>query len=60
VLVAKELLEDSQFPTVVRDLPEATKYALMWDTKDMCKIRDSKILWVFMEMNTRMGINCKL
>lgn len=54
------MLEDSQFPTVVRDLPEATKYALMWDTKDMCKIRDSKILWVFMEMNTRMGINCKL
>lgn len=34
VLVAWELPEDSQFPSVMPDLPEATKYALLWATKD--------------------------
>jgi len=34
VLVAWELLEDSQFPSIALDLPEAAKYASLWVTKD--------------------------
>lgn len=41
-------------------MPKATKYALLWATKDATRIHDSKIFWVFMEMNLGMGINCKL
>jgi len=43
VLVAWELLEDSQFPSVTSDLPEAVKYASLWATKDAQHIKDSKI-----------------
>ena len=54
VLVAGELPEDKEFPTIPRDLLEATKYASLWATKDVHHIRDSKIFWVFMEMNIMM------
>ena len=57
VLVAGELLEDSQFPTIDRDLQEAVKYTSLLATKNVNRIRDSKIFWVFMEMNIKMGIN---
>ena len=60
VLVVGELPENSQFPTIDRDLSEAVKYASLWATKDAYRIHDSKIFCVFMEMNLRMGINCKL
>jgi len=43
VLMARELPEDSQFPIIDRDLPEAAKYASFWDTKDVKRILDSKI-----------------
>ena len=59
VVVAGELPKDSQFPTIDRDMPEAVKYAFLWATKDANRICESKVLWVFMEMNLRMGINCK-
>ena len=59
MLVAWELPEDSQFPSVVPDLPEAVKYALLWVTKDAQCIKDSKIFWILMEMNIRMAINRK-
>jgi len=59
VLVAGELPEDSQFPIIDRDLLEAPKYTLLWATKDAKRIHDSKIFWVFMKMNLRMGINTK-
>ena len=59
VLVAGKLPEDSQFPTIERDLSEAAKYASLWATKDANRIRDNNIFWVFMEMNIRMGINHK-
>ena len=59
VLVAWELPEDNQFPSITLDLPEAAKYASLWATKDANRICDSKIFWVFMEMNIRMGINHK-
>ena len=59
VLVAWELPEDSQFPLVAPDLPEAAKYASLWETKDAQRIKDSKIFWILMEMNIHMAINCK-
>ena len=43
VLVAWELLENSQFPTIVQDLPEVAKYASLWATKYAQRIRDTKI-----------------
>lgn len=46
-LVMGEFPEDSQFPIIVRDLPEAAKYTSPWATKDAHKIRDNKIFWVF-------------
>ena len=60
VLVAWELLEESQFPSVAPNLPEAAKYASLWLTKDIQRVQDSKILWILMEMNIRMGINNEL
>ncbi len=57
VLVAWELPEDSWFSSIAQDLPEAAKYASLWETRDTQKIRESKIFWVLMEMNIRMGIN---
>ena len=38
---------------------EVVKYASLWATRDANRIHDSKMLLVFMEMNIRMGINCK-
>lgn len=35
VLVAWELPEDSQFPSVMLNLPEAVKYDSLWETKDV-------------------------
>lgn len=43
VLVTGELPEDSQFPTIYRDLLEAAKYASLWATKYANRICDSKI-----------------
>ena len=59
MLVAREFLKNSQFPIIGRDLPKAAKYASLWATKDATRIHDSKIFWVFMEMNLRIWINCK-
>jgi len=42
MLVAGELPEDSQFPTIDRDLLEAVKYASLWAMKDAKRICDSK------------------
>ena len=59
VLVAWELHEDKEFPSVALDLPMAVKYVAMWVTKDAQQIKESKIFWVLMEMNIQMGINRK-
>jgi len=59
VLVAWEFPEDSQFSMITQDLPEAAKYASLWATRDAQRIRESKIFLVLMEMNIKMGINCK-
>lgn len=60
VLVDGELLEDSQFPMIARDIPDVAKYASLWATKNANRTRDNKIFWVFMQMNIRLGINCRL
>lgn len=60
VLVAWELLEDGQFPSIALDLPEAMKNALLWETKEAQRIKDIKIYWILMEMNIHMAINHKL
>lgn len=60
MLVAWEFPKDNQFQTIAQDIPEAVKYTSLWATRDVHRIRDSKIFWVFMEMNIGMGINCKL
>lgn len=44
VLVACALPEDSQFPLVVQDLLEATKFTSLWATKDAQRVKDSKVL----------------
>ena len=59
MLVAWELPEDSQFPSVALDLPEAVRYASLWATKDPQRIKDNNIFWILMEMNVRMAINRK-
>jgi len=59
MLIAWEVLEEIQLPSVVPDLPEAEKYASLWETKDTECIRDNKIFWILMEMNMRMPINHK-
>lgn len=59
VLVAWELLEEIQFPSVVPNLPKAAKYAFLWVTKDAQCIKDSTIFWILMEMKICMAINHK-
>lgn len=60
VLESWELLEDSQFPLVALGRPEAAKYASLWVTKDVQRIKDNKIFWILMDMNICMAINRKL
>lgn len=58
MLVAWKLSEDMKFHLVAPDLPEVVKYALLWATKDMKRVRDNKIFWILMEMNIKIAINC--
>lgn len=59
MLVAWELPEDNQFPSVEPDLPEAMKYASLWVPKDAQRIKKSNIFWILTEMNICMANNCK-
>ena len=59
LFVVWELPKDNHFPSVEPYLLEAMKYALMWVTKDVQQVRDSKIFWILMEMNIWMAINHK-
>lgn len=59
VLVSWELPENSQFSLVPPNLPEATKLASLWATKEPKRVKDSKIFWILMEMSINMAINCK-
>lgn len=52
-------LQESQFPMITQDLLEAAKDASLWVTMDAQRMRDIKIFWVLMEINIKMGINCK-
>lgn len=59
VLVAWELPEDSQFPPIMPNLPEATKFTSRWVMKDSQRVKDSKVFWILMEMSIHMAINRK-
>lgn len=59
VLVTWELSEDSQFPLIETDLLEAAKFASLWATKDVDRVRESKVFWVLMEVSIRTTINQK-
>ena len=59
MLVEWELPEDSQFPSVAPNQPEAVKYTSLWVTKDPQWVNDRKIFWTLMEMNVHMAINHK-
>lgn len=57
LLVARELPEDSQFPTVEGDLPEAARYTSLWAMKNKTRIREIKVFWVFVEASIRTWID---
>lgn len=57
LLVARELLEDSQFPSIECDFLEAMKYASLWATKDTKRIHETKVFWVLMDASIYMWIN---
>lgn len=59
VLVAWELPEDNQFPLVVLDLPEVAKFASLWVTKGVARVKDARIFWVLMEASIHTVINHK-
>lgn len=60
MLVAWELPEESQFPSIMLDLLEAVKYTSLWETTDVERVWDNKNFWILMEMNIRMAINRNL
>lgn len=60
VLVTQDLLEDSQFPPLDKDLLEATKFASLWATKDVVQATETKLFRVLMQASIYMVINQKL
>jgi len=60
LLVVGELSEDSQFPHIDRELPEAAKYTSLWASKDAKRIGNIKIFWLLMEVSIWMWINRRL
>jgi len=59
MLLAWELLEDSQFPPLEKGLSKATQFASLWATNDVARVTETKILWVLMEATIHMDINQK-
>lgn len=51
LLVAGELPEDSQFPSIEDDMSEAARYTSLWATQDLKRIHETKVLWVFIEVS---------
>lgn len=51
VLVAWKLPEHNHFPSQVKYLPEETKFASLWTTKDLERIKELKIFWILMKMD---------
>lgn len=56
MLVAWDLLEDSQFPPVDKGLLEVAQFSSLWATKDIVRVMETKVLWELMEV----AINQKL
>lgn len=59
MLVAWELPEEKQFPLIMSNLPKATKFASLWATKDVERVKESKIFLVLMEASIHVAIKCK-
>ena len=57
LLVAGEFLQDSQFPPLNQDFPEAAQYVSLWVTRDAMQIHEAKIFWILMEVSVQMWIN---
>lgn len=53
LLIAWHLPEGSQFPPQEENLPKATKFTSLWSTKDLERIKESKIFWILVEMDLR-------
>lgn len=51
VLVAWRLPEASLFPSHKEYFPEVAQFASLWSIKDLTRIKESKILWIMMEMD---------
>lgn len=60
LLVTCRFPEDSQFLPLEEDLPEAAKFASLWSTKDLERIKESKILLILMEMDLQIVISQRL
>jgi len=45
------MLEESQLPTLDPDICIATRYALMWASKESTCVTKNKLFWVFLEMD---------
>lgn len=59
MLVAWELPKDNQFPPITSDLPKEVKFASLWATKNVERVKESKIFWVLMEASICVAINLK-
>jgi len=46
-----------QFPSIEDDLPKTARYTSLWATKDVKRIRETKVFWVLMEVSIQMWIN---
>lgn len=56
-MVARRLREDSHFPPQDEELREVAKFALLWATKDLDRVREANVFWILVEMDLRSVIN---
>jgi len=54
-----QLPKDRQFPLIAKYFPEAAKFSSLWAMKDAERVRESKVLWILMDMSINMAINSK-
>lgn len=57
LLVTGDLLKDSKFPTIGKDLPKAARFTLLWATKDAKRVSRIKGVWTVMEEIIQTWIN---
>jgi len=57
LLVATKLPKGSQFPKIKKNLPEAMRNNLLWETKDFMQVCVIKVFWIFMESSIETWID---